>query len=183
MRWNQRITAVLTAAAATATIGAAGLAGPAFAAPAGPHHLGMYGTWTGAQRAAGFKLLRPTRTYGHKRNGLIAVSRCEVKKREARRLVTATYGLTPFSVLGLTQNNSGRACTSTGKVKRLGTYKIDGTRAVLTGKCGMRGLRACTSRKIFLFLTWTRHGVYYVATSYGLPRRTLVGFATGLRRV
>ncbi len=66
-------------------------------------------------------------------------------------------------------------------MKRLGTYKVDGTTAVLTGKCGMRGLRACTSEKIFLFLTWTRHGVYYVATSYGLSRSTLAGFATGLR--
>ncbi len=56
----------------------------------------MYGSWTAAQKAAGFKLLRPTRTYGHKRNGLIGVSRCELKKKGAKHVVTASYGLTPF---------------------------------------------------------------------------------------
>lgn len=183
MRWNQRIAAVMTAAAAAAAIGTAGLAGPALAAPAAGHHLGNFTSWSAAQKAAGFKLLRPTRTYGHKRNGPIGVSRCEVKKMEAKRVVSVIYGLTPFSMLGLTQNNSGKACTETGKLTRLGTYKVDGAKAVLTGKCGMKGLRPCSSTKIFLFLTWTRHGIYYVATSFGLGRKTLVGFATGLRRV
>ena len=168
---------------AAGTVGVAGPATQALAAPTGSHHFGTFKTWRGAQSAAGFRLLMPTNTYGHVRNGDIGVARCELKKPAGRRVVTASYGLTPFSVLTLTQNNAGRACTSTGKVTHLGSYKINGTKAVLTGKCGMKGLRGCKSNKIFLFLTWTRHGAYYVAGSFGLPRKTLVAFALKLRPV
>lgn len=191
MRWNyykpaggRGVTRAWAIAAGTVMLaGTIGLATPALAAPAGTHALGSFKTWRGAQRAAGFKLLRPTKTYGHVRNGDISVARCEVKGKAAKRLVTATYGLTPFSVLSISQNNSGGPCMSLGKVKRLGTVKVNGTKGVLSGKCGMRGLRACTSRKIFLFLTWVKHGKYYVAGSFGLRRKTLAGFANGLRPV
>ncbi len=194
MRWSHLIAArrpaasrpaatVASAMAAGALVLAGTAGAQALAAPAGAHHLGMYGSWTAAQRAAGYRLLRPTRTYSHVRNGLIGVSRCELKKKGAKHVVSVSYGLTPFSVLSLSQNNSGGPCASTGKVKPLGTYKVDGTTAVLTGKCGLPGLRPCSSRKIFLLLTWRKHGVWYVAGSYGLPRGTLAGFATGLRPV
>jgi hypothetical protein len=175
--------AIAAAIVLAGTIGLAASATQALAAPAGSHHLGMFKSWRAAQKAAGYKLVQPSRTYGHVRNGDIFVARCELKKLGARHVVTASYGLTPFSVLAIAQNNAGRACSKTGKVTRLGSVKINGTKAVLTGKCGMPGLRPCTSLKILLMLTWTRHGKYYVASSFGLPRKTLVGFATGLRPV
>lgn len=186
MRWNQRITAAVTAAGAAAAICTAGLAGPALAVPpAASLHFGTFGTWRGAQKAAKFKLIRPTRTYGLKRNGLITVGRCArtVTQKVAHADVTVSYGLTPFSVLSLSQNNSGGPCTKVGKVKTLGHVKVDGRRAVLSGKCGMPGLLSCKSKKIFLFLTWKKHGVYYVASSFGHSRKTLAGFAKGLRKV
>lgn len=179
MRWNQMVAAVVTAGA----ISAAGIATTALAAQAKPSGFGLFSSWKAAQSAAGFKLIRPTRTFGHVRNGKIAVVRCEPKHKSRAHVVVANYGLTQFSTLGLSQNNSGGACSSTGKVTSLGKVKVDGTTAQLTGKCGMPGLRSCKSRKIFLFLTWRRHGVYYLASSFGEPSSTLVGFARGLRPV
>ena len=178
MRWNQIVTTVVTAGA----ISAASIVTMAVPAQAQVAGLGTFGSWKAAQSAAGFNLLRPTRTYGHVRNGLIGVVRCEVKKSTSR-VVVVSYGLTPFSTLALSQNNSGRACSTTGKVTVLGKVKVDGTTGQLTGKCGMAGLRSCKSTKIFLFLTWTRHGTYYVASSFGQSSAKLVGFATGLRPV
>lgn len=175
--------AIAAAIVMAGTISLAAPATEALAAPATAHHPGMFKSWRAAQKAAGFRLVAPTKTYGHVRNGDIIVARCELKKPAGRRVVTASYGLTPFSVLAISQNNAGQACMSTGKVTHLGTVKINGTKAVLTGKCGMKGLRPCTSLKVLLFLTWTRHGIYYVASSFGLPRKTLAGFALGLRPV
>ncbi len=178
MRWNQIAATVVTAGA----VSAASIMTMAIPAQAQSSGFGMFGSWKAAQKAAGFKLVRPTRTYGHVRNGLVAVVRCEVKKSTSR-VVVANYGLTPFSTLALYQNNSGRACSTMGKVKSLGTVKINGTTAQLTGKCGLPGLRSCKSTKIFLFLTWRKHGNFYVASSFGESSATLTGFATGLRPV
>jgi hypothetical protein len=177
MRWKHIVAIVLAAG----TMFAASPAG--LAALAAPSALGQFASWKAAQRAAGFKLLRPTKTFGHPRNGDIIVTRCEIKKKAAKRVVMASYGVTAFSTLGLVQNNSGAPCSSIGKVTALGKVKVDGTTAKLAGKCGFSGLRSCKSRKIFLFLTWTKRHVYYMAVSYGQPRKTLIGFAHGLRRV
>ena len=98
-------------------------------------------------------------------------------------MVTVSYGRTPYKTLSLSQNNSGGPCAKTGSVKQLGHVKVDGRNALLTGKCGMLGLPSCKSKKIFLFLTWKKHGVYYAASSFGLFRKTLAGFAQGLRLV
>src|ERR1022692_1611895 len=172
MRWNQIVATVVTAGAVSAA-SIVTMAAPAQAQSSG---FGSFGSWKAAQSAAGFKLLRPTRTFGHVRNGLIGVVRCEVKKSTSK-VVVANYGLTPFSTLALYQNNSGRACSTMGKVK------VDGTTGQLTGKCGLAGLRSCKSTKIFLFLTWSRRGTFYVASSFGQSSATLTGFATGLRPV
>ena len=157
--------------------------GPAFAATAGT---GQFGSWKAAQKAAGFRLLRPTRLYKHVRNGDLIVTRCAAtvkKKKAVHRVVIASYGLTPFSTLALYQNNLGKPCSSIGRVTLLRKVKVDGTTAQLSGKCGMKGLRSCTSRKIFLFLTWTKNHIYYMATSFGVAPKTLVGFAASLRQV
>ncbi len=182
MRWKQIAATAVTVGA----VSAAGIATTALAAQVRPAGFGMFKTWKGAQAAAGFKLVKPTRTYGHVRNGDIAVARCEVKKpkkMQGKRVVSANYGLTPASSLALFQNNSGNPCSTVGKVKALGKVKVGGTTAQLTGKCGFDKLTSCKSTKIFLFLTWSKHGAYYVASSFGESRKTLAGFAAGLRPV
>ncbi len=187
MRWNKIAATVLAAGAVCAASSAVPvLAGPAFAVQAGASGLGQFTSWKAAQKAAGFKLLRPTRTFGHVRNGDLIVTRCAAtvkKKKAAHRVVIANYGLTPFSTFALYQNNLGKPCSSIGKVTPLSKVKVDGTTAQLSGKCGMPGLKPCTSKKIFLFLTWTKNHIYYMATSFGQPRKTLIAFAAALRPV
>lgn len=173
MRWNRIMAAVVTVgAAAPACIATTALAAPA-------SHVGTFKSWHAAQEAAGFKLIRPTRTFGLPRNGEIVVTRCVIKKKTAARLVTVSYGLTPHKALNLSQNDSGGPCRKTGTTTSLGTVRIHGTLAKLTGLCGRTGLPPCTSTKIFLFLTWAKHGIYYVASSFGERRMMLVGFARG----
>ena len=182
MRWNKIAATVLAAGAVCAASSTA----PAFAVQAGPSGFGQFRSWKAAQKAAGFKLLRPTRTFGHVRNGDLIVTRCAAtvkKKKAAHRVVIANYGLTPSSTFALYQNNLGKPCSSIGKVTPLSKVKVDGTTAQLSGKCGMPGLKPCTSKKIFLFLTWTKKHIYYMATSFGQPRKTLIAFAAALRPV
>jgi hypothetical protein len=165
---------VLTAAALTTAI----------AAPALPVGTGQFVTWRGAQLAAGFPLLKPTKTDSLARTGDIAVARCEISRKKAsKRLVTASYGLTARANLTLTQNNSGAPCNRIGTAKLVGRYRVDGALADLTAGCGRRGLPPCSSVAIFLFLTWRKDGVYYRASSFGEPRSVLLGFARGLVRV
>lgn len=193
MRWNQ-IAASAGAVLAAGAVCAASSTAPAFAQarPVGPEAssrpagLGQFANWRPAQKAAGFRLLMPTRTYKHVRNGDLIVTRCAAtvkKKRAAHRVVIANYGLTPFSTLALYQNNLGSPCSSIGKVKMLRKVKVNGTTAQLSGKCGMKGLRSCKSATIFLFLTWKNNHRYYMATSFGESSTLLIGFATGLRPV
>lgn len=187
MRWNQITATFLAAGAVCAASGAVPvLAAPAFAAQVAVAGTGQFGGWKAAQKAAGFKLLAPTRTYKHVRNGDLIVARCAAtvkKKKAGHRVVIANYGLTPFSTLALYQNNLGKPCSTIGKVTHLRKIKVNGAIAQLSGKCGMKGLRSCKSKKIFLFLTWTKKHTYYMATSFGVSSKMLVGFATGLRRV
>jgi hypothetical protein len=153
----------------------------AVAAPATPARTGLFATWRGAQAAAGFRLLRPTKTYGLVRASKIIVARCEISKEKARkRLVIGEYGLSPAANLTISQNNSNGQCTRTRKGKFLGRYHVDGVTAGLIGDCGMKGLPSCRSKSIFLFLTWRKAGVYYQASSYGKWRGVLVSFARGL---
>jgi hypothetical protein len=156
----------------------------AVAAPVTAARTGLFATWHGAQAAAGFPLLRPTRTFGLARASKVIVARCEIsKKKAAKRDVTGEYGLTPAANLTISQNNSNGQCTRTSKGKFLGKYHVDGVTAKLTADCGSKGLPSCRSKKIFLFLAWRKGGVYYQASSYGESRGVLVSFARGLVRV
>jgi hypothetical protein len=153
----------------------------AVAAPATPERTGLFATWRGAQTAAGFPLLRPTKTYGLARASDIIVARCEISKKKAgKRLVIGEYGLTPAANLTISQNNSNGQCTRTRKGKFLGRYHVDGVTGGLTGDCGSKGLPSCLSKKIFLFLAWRKGGIYYQASSYGESRGVLVSFARAL---
>jgi hypothetical protein len=140
-------------------------------------------SWAAAQRAAKFGLLRPENRYSLKLIGTIHVERCHVTGETSKRLVDATYGKVGHALLGIEQNNSGGPCGNGETVKALRTYRMHGVTAQLSGLCGMTGLPSCRSKKIFLFLTWAHHGIYYQAVSSDEGRATIVGFARGLTRV
>jgi hypothetical protein len=177
---TRRMTAVLALGIGLAVSSAGLAAATAPAAQVRPAGTGLFRTWPAAQSAAGFRLARPARTYGLHRSGLIAVSRCETKGKLGKRDVEAVYGDTPNASLIVSQNNSGGRCGVFGRSTRLGRYKVHGVWASLTGECNLPSLPSCTSRKIFLFLTWQRHGVYYRASAHDESRRTIVGFARAL---
>jgi hypothetical protein len=172
---------VAAAAAAAALVGPAAMASTQGAAQSAG--LGSFSTWRAAQRAAGFGLLKPTVTFGDRRNGGIEVSKCLVRGEFGKRVVIVSYGLTVRTMFRLNQNNSGRPCLHTTRMMRLGTVTVRGARAALFGVCDRAGLPGCTARAIWLYLTWSRRHIYYVAASYGERRGTLVGFARGLVRV
>jgi hypothetical protein len=181
MRRNRLIAAAATAAAVIGIAATASIAATAFAAQAVPSGTGAFRTWHGAQSAAGFSLMKPTRTYGLARAGRIFVSRCDIsRKKGTKRLVIAGYGSTPFANLTLTQNNSGGPCAIINAGKNLGRYRVNGTWANLIGDCGRAGLPRCSSRNIHLFLSWRKNSAYYQASSYGRRPAVLVGFARGL---
>jgi hypothetical protein len=181
---TRRIAAMLGAGLGIASLSAgAGVAIAAPGAPAGTARTGQFRTWPAAQSAAGFRLAEPARTYGLRRNGEIVVSRCEQQGKLGKRAVIAIYGDTPNAGLRIDQNNSGSSCGVIGRSTRLGRYMVDGTWAILTGACGLHGLPSCTSRRIFLFLSWRRHGTYYRAMSHDEPRSVIAGFARGLAPV
>jgi len=179
MRWNRIMAAAAAGAALTASVAVG-----AVAAPDGPSRLGQFSTWRGARAAAGFALLRPTRTYGQKRSNEIFVTRCEAGRKARKQvMVVATYGLKPSAGLTLRQDNAGIACAMTGRTRQLAKVTVQGASATLSGECGRHPMPACSSRQIFLFLTWKRHGIYYAASSFGEWPKTLVGFARALRPV
>jgi hypothetical protein len=144
---------------------------------------GAFRTWHAAQSHAGFGLLRPTRTHGLRRTPLIFVSRCQAAGKLGKIVVIAGYGSTPNANLSLNQNNSGGRCLPIGRTRRLGRFKVSGVWARLRAACGLRGFPSCRSRRIYLFLTWAKHGRYYVAISHDLRAATLLSFARSLVRV
>jgi hypothetical protein len=178
---------------ATATVVALGiaiagstvaLASAAQAVPAKPTvGSGSFTTWVGAQRAAGFKLLKPGRTDGLKRFGRIDVSSCGGRARQ----VGAGYGNPAKAFLGIEQDNAahGEPCGNIGVAKDLGRYRVNGVWAYLVGECGVPHElpKSCRSRDIFLFLSWTKHNVFYQASSNDQWRATIVAFARHLVRV
>lgn len=177
MHWNRIMATVVTAGAVAAvSVGTSALAAPA------SRQLGLFRTWHAAQVAAGFPLIRPTKTFGLKRNGRIVVTRCvtkPTKDKHPRRLVIARYGSTPRAQLMLSQNNTGAPCGSIGDVTSLGTVTVHGVKAKLSGLCGRAHLPPCSAKNIFLFLTWAKHHIFYVASSFGRSRGTLIAFAKG----
>jgi hypothetical protein len=169
-----RMRVVATAGITGAAIAVAGAAA-AWATPAP-----AYSTWPSAQRAAGFPLHRPTKTFGLKRAGGILVTPCAVTGHLRWRDVGANYEGTRHRVLAIEQNNSGAPCSNFGEARLLGHYAVDGTTADLFGVCGMHGLPPCSSVNKYLFLTWVRHGISFQGTSHNEPRTSLVAFARAL---
>lgn len=165
MRRNRLITAAVTGFAVAASVTSVTAAGTtASASTRSDHPTGLFATWRAAQAAARFPLRKPTKTDGLVRNSKITVTRCEIsKKKAAKRVVIASYGLTPRANLTLNQNNSNGPCARLSQGKFLGRFRVDGTVSVLIGDCGRRGLPPCASKNIFLFLIWRNRGTYYQA--------------------
>jgi hypothetical protein len=172
----------LTAAPALASAAAPGAAGPAATARSAPM-AGSYGSWRAAQRAAGFRLKAPARTYGLTRKHPILVGKCLASGRHTKRDVYAEWDGSHLQYLTLDQNNSGGACSNFGAARFLGTYRVQGRRARLYGFCGSRGLPSCRAKGAVLVLTWRQGKRYYVAYSSHEWRATLLGFARHLRYV
>jgi hypothetical protein len=156
----------------------------AAAAPQATGRTGLFATWRGAQRAAGFGLMKPTKTFGLTKASDIIVARCEISRKMAsKRIVIGQYATTAPRSLTISQNNSNGPCTHLRSSKALGTYQIDGVNAYLTGDCDAKGLPSCSLTKIFLFLTWRTDGIYCQVSSFGEPASVLLSFARGLVRV
>jgi hypothetical protein len=182
MRKNRIMATIAIGVAVAAS--AVSVATIALADPAAPGKTGQFATWRAAENAAGFRLVKPTKTYGLAKASDIIVARCEISKKEAaKRNVIGQYGLTAQHSLVISQNNANAPCVRLRKGKSLGTVRVSGVKAYLTGDCDIKGLPSCTSTGIFLFLTWRAGGIYYQASSYGEPSAVLAGFARGLVRV
>jgi hypothetical protein len=166
----------LVAAPAAAAVSA--LAAPARPAPAAPPSTGEFLTWPDAQHAAGFALRRPTDTYGLTRPAGIMVQRCPAER--GKRVVIATYGTFKHRLLGIQQNNFGGQCVSVTGIRRLHTYSVEGTNAHLWGACHVPGTPTCKTRLMWMFLSWRKDGVFYLATSHNVRRATIVGFARNM---
>ncbi len=184
---------VVTMAALSGLTAASALAAPArpasaaraatAAIAAAPAGTGSFSTWRRAQRAAGFRLRRPTYTAGLRRAEQVLVEKCLVTHELSKRNVLSLYGSLSRGLLVLEQNNSGKPCGNFGAARKLGSYRVQHARATLWGTCGARKMPPCSSRKIALYLTWHRFGIYREASSYNERPRTLLRFARGLKKV
>jgi hypothetical protein len=141
-----------------------------------------YTTWRAAQRAAGFALLRPSDTYGLRISGKIEVNSCP---QLHSTWVLADYARTRAKArLGIMQvrHNDGCAGNLPPSVK-LGTYRVDGTKATLYGVCRLFNNPPCNHLAIERFLVWTKGLDYYVVSSFDERPATVVGFARKLKAV
>jgi hypothetical protein len=159
----------------------AAVAAPAIATTGVTSGVGTYKTWAEAQRAAGFKLYKPTTSYGLRNVGHVIVSVCEVVGATNKRVVTVSYGNFNTHSLELTQNNRGKPCGDGNQGTYLGSYRIHGVPAKAYGFCNMLGAPSCSSAKIEVWLIWAHKGVYYMAASFNEPRKDLVHFASTLK--
>ena len=168
---------------AAASLAPAALASAGLLVPA--RSTGNFRSWPAAQRAAGFTLLRPSRTFGLKRTGSLFVSRCHVTGYPRKdRDVIASYGHPAHALLTIEQDDAAFVCGSQfGVAVKLGKFRVDGVRAQLWGACRVEGMPPCSSRNIFLFLEWRHHHHSYLASSHGEHRGTIVAFARGLHPV
>lgn len=141
---------------------------------------GSYRTWRSAQRAAGFKLKRPSRTFGLTRKYPILVSKCDAAGQRRKHDVYAQWSGSLRRYLSIDQNNSGEPCSNFGAARYLASYRVKGHRARLYGFCGGRGQPGCRSINAVLVLAWRAGSRYYVTYSHHEWRRTLVSFARSL---
>ena len=118
-----------------------------------------------------------------RKSGDIIVTRCLATGETSKKDVLASYGSTAHRFLSIEQNDSGGPCGSFGEAKSLGHRRVESVRAKLYGACGFGGDPSCSSRDISLYLSWTRHGMAYLAASHDERLKKLVSFARGLRHL
>ena len=150
--------------------------------PASKDPTARYHSWRRAQRAAGFRLKVPARTFGLVRKNAILVGPCDAAGQRRKRDVYAEWGAGQ-KFLALDQNNSGSACSNFGAARFLGRFRVQGHRARMYGFCGSRGLPSCRAKAAVLVLTWRAGKRFYVVYSSHQWRATLLGFARHLRFV
>lgn len=178
-RWALALSLVTCLAAS-----AAATASPALASATQPAHTRSLSTWHKAQKAASFRLVSPTRTYGLRRFGGIIVSSCDVPgAKKSTRDVFAIYGPRGDRLIELDQNDHGKLCSASQKTTALARYRVAGVTARLAGVCGHKNEPSCHSKDFLLQLTWTKHGKFYQVSARSESRHNIVGFARGLRRV
>jgi hypothetical protein len=169
---------VILAVIAGMAVSSISFSGAALAA--GPARTGTFKTWPAAQKAAGFKLLKPTSTFGLRRQGGINVMRCQ---SPTKLDVNVSYAHAKANMFW-DQTTAKFRCGDIGEATFLGRYRVDGVWARLLGACGVMSAPPCSSRKLYpLDLLWAKHGVSYLLISEGVRRATIVGFARGLRPV
>jgi hypothetical protein len=175
---------------------AAGLAGivmltaaPAMAATATPAShgkpaaTGSFKTWKAAQRAAGFRLHAPGKTFGLKRRHPILVGNCLAAGHRSKKDVYAEWDGAKKAFIAVDQTNAGSPCSNFGAAKFLGRWRVQGHRAKMYGFCGRRGLPSCTTKNITLVLAWKAGTHFYTMYSNNEWRRTLVAVARSLHRI
>src|SRR5580700_1032803 len=111
----------------------AAVAAPALTTPGLASGVVTYKAWAQAQKAAKFKLYKPTVTYSLPNVGHVIVSVCEVTGKTDKRVVTVSYGNFNTRNLGLSENNSGGICGNADEGTFLANYKIHGLKAQLWG--------------------------------------------------
>ena len=178
--------AVRSALAAGLLAGLAVLtATPALAAPAArtaPAGTGAFGTWAGAQKAAGFSLYVPKRTAGLKLIPAISVSRCKATAK-VRFNVTSEWG-TPKTYLLLQQNVTSTACGGAiPALPPLAIWRVNHVTYRVVGACGVAPLPACSSKSALLIMTWRIGPRFYTVFSQGVPRGALLPFATSIKKL
>jgi hypothetical protein len=158
---------------------------PALAAPAArtaPAGTGTFGTWAGAQKAAGFSLYVPTRTAGLKFIPAVQVSRCKATAK-VRFDVASEWG-TAKTFLLLEQNVTSSACM--GKIPPLpplAIWKVNHVTYRVIGICGHAPLPSCSSKAADLIMTWQIGARHYTVFSQGVARGALLPFATSIRKL
>jgi hypothetical protein len=175
---------IVAAIAASAAVAAPAIAAPAIpiASPAAMAGLGTFKTWPEAQKAAGFKLMKPGTSYRLPNIGHIVVSLCEVPGKTSKRIVSDSYGSILKQSLSLVQDNASGPCFSGASGTYLGKYKIHGVTAVMYGYCGFGGAPSCSSTNIEIWLSWQVKKVYFRASAHDEARSRLVHFASVLKR-
>ena len=173
---------VIIGSAAIAALCAAAAPASAFAADRVPARTQSFTTWSAAQHAAGFALLRPSDTDGLRISGKIEVNSCPS--------LHSTWVLADYKSahakpsLGIMQvrHNDGCAGNLPPSVK-LGTYHVDGAKATMYGVCRLFNNPPCKHLAIERFLVWTKGRDYYVVSSFDERPATVVGFARKLKAV
>jgi len=169
---------------ATAALAPAALASSSHTATvAAPAGTGTFGSWTAAQKAAGFQLKKPARLHGLARSSGYNVSKCTLAGKPSKRVVDVQYGKLKKGLLAIGQNNSGGLCSNLGGAKKLGTVKLNGTTGHMYGFCGTKGLVPCSSKKASFVLTWSKGGDFYNTSSENETRATLIDFSKSVKNV